>query len=487
MSAEKWSRPDVEAAVDGATRAASTQGQALGVEHERARVTEIHELGRRHGMTDLAHEHIRIGTPLELFRGVVLDAMERRGGALTLGAQPGYLGWSKRERGAYSLTRFIRAAFDTESREYKEGYSRGGLEFEISDEIMKRAQRAGIKPSGNLCLPLDLFVQRDVDDAAYGMFGNMARIRDAMVTRTLTSTGGVGTGGALVQSTVMGSQYVPPNYNVPCVVAAGARVLSGLQGNVQIPAMTAGKSWTWVNPENTAVASADPTFAQIPLTPKDVGTVVDISRRLLLQSTPAVDGLIRDDIAMAMANTIDAGAITGTGASGQPLGLLNNSNVPTAASLGTNGGSLNWSALTYLPQLVGTANRLLGSLAFLTNAQAALHANRTQRISGSIVPKYLFDGIDENGLGGSSCLGYPVHISQNVPSNLTKGSGTNLSPLLFGNWNDLLIGEWGVLSILADPYTFSNTGALRITAFATVDVNVRYPQGFAKIVDIVTT
>jgi hypothetical protein len=45
-----------------------------------------------------------------------------------------------------------------------------------------------------------------------------------------------------------------------------------------------------------------------------------------------------------------------------------------------------------------------------------------------------------------------------------------------GNWNDLLIGEWGVLDMLVDPYTFSNTGAIRVRAFMTVDVGVRYAR-----------
>jgi len=39
-----------------------------------------------------------------------------------------------------------------------------------------------------------------------------------------------------------------------------------------------------------------------------------------------------------------------------------------------------------------------------------------------------------------------------VPSNLTNGTGINLSAVLFGNWSDLMIGEWGVLEILPNPY-----------------------------------
>jgi site-specific DNA-cytosine methylase len=79
------------------------------------------------------------------------------------------------------------------------------------------------------------------------------------------------------------------------------------------------------------------------------------------------------------------------------------------------------------------------------------------------------------------------HPSDNVPGNLTKSTGTNLSALLFGNWADLIIGEWRGLDILADPYSQSATGTVRITAIHTVDILVRHAASFCKIVDTVTT
>ena len=241
------------------------------------------------------------------------------------------------------------------------------------------------------------------------------------------------------------------------------------------------------------MSSADPTFAQIPLSPKDVGSVVDISRRLLLQSNPAVDGLLRDDIAVAIANAIDIGGINGSGASGQPTGLLGISGTTTVA-LGTNGAALTWLAVTSLLAGVGQGNRMQDGapLAFVTNWQTFAHGLRQLKLTGSTVASYIFEYLQNlnarGGIGTGSCLGFPLHTSQNVPSNLVKGtSGAVCSALIFGNWADMLIGEWGVLDMLVDPYTFSNTGAIRVRAFQTVDVNVRYGAAFALIKDILTT
>tara|TARA_Y100001960_G_scaffold134017_1_gene142202 strand:- start:227 stop:460 length:234 start_codon:yes stop_codon:yes gene_type:complete len=59
-----------------------------------------------------------------------------------------------------------------------------------------------------------------------------------------------------------------------------------------------------------------------------------------------------------------------------------------------------------------------------------------------------------------------------VPNNLTKGTGSGLSAILFGNFQDLLVAEWGSLDVLFDPYTGSSTGAMRVTVFMDVDVAV---------------
>jgi HK97 family phage major capsid protein len=73
-----------------------------------------------------------------------------------------------------------------------------------------------------------------------------------------------------------------------------------------------------------------------------------------------------------------------------------------------------------------------------------------------------------------------------VPSNLTKGSGTNLSAILFGNFSDLMIGMWGGLDLQVDPYTGGAAGTVRVRVLQDVDVAVRYVESFSKMVDAIT-
>ena len=74
-----------------------------------------------------------------------------------------------------------------------------------------------------------------------------------------------------------------------------------------------------------------------------------------------------------------------------------------------------------------------------------------------------------------------------MPSNLTKGSGSNLSALIFGVWSDLLIGQWSGIDLLVDPYTGSNAATVRVTAFHDCDFAVRNAESFAECNEIITT
>ncbi len=83
--------------------------------------------------------------------------------------------------------------------------------------------------------------------------------------------------------------------------------------------------------------------------------------------------------------------------------------------------------------------------------------------------------------------GYPAHVTNQVASDLTRGTGTGLSAIFFGNWSDLLIGHWGTLDILVDPYTGGTAGTVRVIALQDVDVAVRQPASFSVMLDAITT
>jgi HK97 family phage major capsid protein len=180
--------------------------------------------------------------------------------------------------------------------------------------------------------------------------------------------------------------------------------------------------------------------------------------------------MVREDMIMAIAQAVEIAAIYGTGANSQPLGLLNAGITDISA---TNGAAPDWASVVNLETKVSTVNALLGSLGYLTNTKVRGVLKQTAKMGNTIAQPIW-------GEGGNPLNGYQAAVTNNVPSNLTQGTGTGLSALAFGNFRDLLIGQWGGLDITADPYTKAKQGQIVLTVDSFWDVALRRLASFAK-------
>ena len=78
-----------------------------------------------------------------------------------------------------------------------------------------------------------------------------------------------------------------------------------------------------------------------------------------------------------------------------------------------------------------------------------------------------------------------MEVTNAIPSNLTKGSGSNLSAILYGNFKDLYIGTFNSLEILVDPYTDFAKGTTAVRAIQSLDIAVAHAQSFAAMKDAI--
>lgn len=257
----------------------------------------------------------------------------------------------------------------------------------------------------------------------------------------------------------------------------GATVLPDLRGGkFALPRKTATTALSWVG-ESASPAASNPVIdQQVVFDPKTTGAVTALSRTAL-HLIPNAEGLVIDDLLASVAVEIDRAALAGPGSANQPLGLVNNPAVPTVA-LGANGGTMTRAAVLAMELDVASANADVGSLAWV-GSPAARAQMRTDQL-GTGGGMFLWSD-------AGTILEYPALATSSMPANLTKGTGTNLSAILFGNWNDLVIGLWGPATIVVNPYKYSTTGNVEIIALQDLDVNVRHPESFVKCVDIVTT
>ncbi len=189
-------------------------------------------------------------------------------------------------------------------------------------------------------------------------------------------------------------------------------------------------------------------------------------------------------LADTIAIEVDRVAIEGSGAGNEPTGILNQAGVGVVAG-GTDGAAPTYANIVALESSVSVPNALIGRLAYVTNAKAVGDLKQISVDAGS--GRFLLEGRMDNGRQSLTMNGYQTIMSNNVPADLTKGTGTDLSAIVFGNWQDLIIGMWSGLDLQVNPYSLDTSGQIRITAFQDLDIALRHAQSFSAIVDVITT
>lgn len=435
---------------DHATRSQRRSANQAALD-ERERVQEIAAIGQQFKLQNEANRAIAEGTSIDAFREL---AMSRLKGAGTLRpAESPDLGLSRREIEQFSFVKAILAQTDA-------NYARSNCGFEL-EASRAMAQKIGKEPQG-------LYVPNEV----------LRHQRDLVV-------GTPSAGGYMVGTDHMAADFITLLRNRCHVMTLGAKLLGDLVGNVSIPSQAGAGTAFWVA-ENGAVTESAQTFGQVPLTPKTVGAFTDFSRRMLKQSTPDIESIVRADLAALIAVEVDRVAIAGTGASNQPTGILGTSGIGSVA-IGTNGGAITWAHVLQLEEALATANADMGAMAYLTNNKVRRALKGSTKVSGDAGAGFIWSDEARDADGFGTLNGYKAAASGNVPSNLTKGTSSGVcSAMIFGNFEDLLIGQWGGLDIFVDQSVNATSGGTRVIALLDLDVAVRRAASFAAILDATT-
>ena len=189
-----------------------------------------------------------------------------------------------------------------------------------------------------------------------------------------------------------------------------------------------------------------------------------------------MERILWDELIRAHAQALDAAIFNGSGSSGQPLGILADANIGSVEG-GEDGAAISYANVVALETAVGNANGLFGRLAYVTNSKVAGSMKSTAMETG--YPRYIMEDGRANG--------FDVHVTNAIPSNLTKGSASGVcSAMIFGNFEEVLVPQWGGLDMIVDPFSSKAKGVVELTAIAYHDVCVRRPGCFAAIKDIKT-
>lgn len=288
------------------------------------------------------------------------------------------------------------------------------------------------------------------------------------------ATGTLAAGGALVSTDRLDGSFVDFVRQRSAFISSGVTVLSGLQGNVEIGRQTGRSTYFFVG-EDVNVTASDLTFGLINMTPKTIGARVPVSRRLMIQSSPDIETLVRNDIINEITLGVDYSIGYGTGSNSQPLGLANTTGIGTVTLGGgtdisnftaQQGGagthnSGDWADYVALETAIANANLDVGSMRYVMNS-AMRGANKTTLRAASAGSDYIMR--DDGTING-----YPVTISNQVQFN----------DVFFGTWSEHLVGFWSGVDLVVDPFTQSASGQVILTAYQDFDSAVRRPGSFA--------
>lgn len=232
------------------------------------------------------------------------------------------------------------------------------------------------------------------------------------------------------------------------LVAAGAKYMSGLIGDVQVPIMGAGNV-TWEG-EVASAQEAGYTFTSKKLQPKRLTAYVDISKQFLVQDSIGAEQAIRADIVAAINSKLESTILgSAQGSTTTPAGIFYGQSPKVIAT---------FKDICDLEASIEDAN-VIGECKYVMSnkAKAALRNMPKSAKSTQLVM--------ENG----EVDGTPVLNTSNVEA----------QNIAYGDWNNLAIGQWGSIDLVVDPYTLAKDGQVRIVINAFFDAVTLRPEAFA--------
>lgn len=364
----------------------------------------------------------------------------------------------------------------SKSEEVEKGKMADAYSFRKAMQMATSGRKEGVEGEMSAVAAAE-FQRSGVSVAAHSLL-----IPSEVFTRSMTATGGTSgsEGGVNIQTSVGGIIDVL----MPKMVLNGLGVqkLSGLVGNLDMPTASTLPAAGW-NTENGTATEKSPAFGKVTFSPKRLAAFIAVSNQLMLQSSNSIDTYVREFLLNAMALELEKAAIKG-GGSNEPVGILGNSSINIAYagnaasnSTNANGAAAVWADVVNLDKLVDVANAQ--GNAYITNPKVKAALQLTPRQSSGVEGNFVLPSAT------NELNGYPFNWSTTVPSNLSKGTSSTLSALIYGDFTKMAIASWGGMELTVDPYSGAKGGLTNVILNSYLDVNLLQPTAFAAIKDIV--
>lgn len=222
------------------------------------------------------------------------------------------------------------------------------------------------------------------------------------------------------------------------LVQAGAKFMTGLVGNVQVPVMSA-SNVSWAG-ETASAGDGAGAFTHVTLSPKRLTAYIDISKQFLVQDGIGAENVIREDLIKAINAKLESTILgAAAGSATQPAGMFNGVTAKTIADFGDVAG---------VEADVEEAN-VQGEIKYIMSPKAKAQLRSMIKGTAGVGMVYENDSVD----------GTPAYVTTNVGQ----------YKYVLGDWSNYAIGQWGAIDLTVDPFTKAADGQVRLVINAFFD------------------
>lgn len=292
-------------------------------------------------------------------------------------------------------------------------------------------------------------------------------LKDAMLTKSFqTLSGG---GGDNTIFTPLSSDWIPTLRNMSAYMAGNPVVIDLSNGSLKLAGGLAGATGTY-NQEGSNIGYSQMTSRAFTMTAKHLTSITAVSNYNIAVSPFAVAQLVGEDLSIGISLATDAAGLRANGSGFNPTGLryaTNAANIfadasasvaPTYAQVDTAAQkALTLIRVSNIPKVRRTwlmSNRVFTYIQFMRNAYG----------------DYLFPGMQQ--ASPTWYDGYPVIISEQIPSNL--GAGTNESEIYLCDFAYALMGVARQVQLVAsNEASYIDGSSAVVSSFAADQTAIR--------------
>jgi HK97 family phage major capsid protein len=224
--------------------------------------------------------------------------------------------------------------------------------------------------------------------------------------------------------------------------------------------------------ESGAVATSDPAFRAVDLTPRSLSFQFKISRELLADAVNLEPALL-GAIGQSFAKELDRAGLRGSGTAPEIRGILNTSNIQ-AVTNGANGASL---ATTAYANLISALQAILAADG-PTPTAAIMSPRSLTALAG------LLDTTNQPRRAPPIVETWQMLSTSQVPNNLTVGTSADCSEIYVGDFSNVayFVREGVSVQLLKELY--AGTGEIGFACHTRVDLGVLYPAALAVVTGV---